>query len=207
MNILKYSKTMAFICLTGVFAACQNDPLKDLTVEDSQVFITNHNESVDFQQFRTFSIVDSVQIYSNRGNTTSLSPIDVLFLNNVVQQMQNLGYQYVSPKDNPDLGLNVAQVRNTYLNVVQRPISPGYGGYWGGYGGYGYGYPSSYSYYQTQESYWILEMLDLKNPDTQNKKLNVVWNASIKGNGLFDGIDTQNIVQSIFAQSSYLKLK
>ncbi len=207
MNILKYSKIAAFTCLAGIFAACQNDPLKDLTVEDSQVFITNHNESVDFQQFQTFSIVDSVQVYSNQGNTTSLTPNDVLFLNNVVQRMQDLGYQYVSPKDNPDLGLNVAQVRNTYLNVVSRPISPGYGGYWGGYGGYGYGYPSSYSYYQTQESYWILEMLDLKNPDTQNKKLNVVWNASIKGNGLFDGIDTQNIVQSVFDQSSYLKLK
>lgn len=207
MKILKYSKVLTVTFLTFTFAACQNDPLKDLTVADTQVFITNHNEAIDFQQFKTFSIVDSVQIYGNQVNTASLSPNDVLFLNNVVQQMQDLGYQYVSPKDNPDVGVNVAQVRNTYLNVVSRPISPGYGSYWGGYGGYGYGYPSSYSYYQTQENYWVLEMLDLKNPDTQNKKLNVVWNASIKGEGLFDGIDTQNIVQSVFAQSTYLKIK
>ncbi len=208
MNILKYRKIVAFACLIGVFASCQNDPLKDLTVEDSQVFFTNYDKSVDFKQFKTFSIVDSVLIYGNRGNGATLTQNDIKFLNAVVQNMQQMGYQYVSPKENPDLGMNVAQVRNAYLNVVSRPISPywGGGGFGGGFGpGFGYGYPSTYSYVQTQENYWTVEMLDFKNPDTANKKVNVIWNATIRGNGLFDGIDADNIVRSIFEQSPYLK--
>ncbi len=209
---MKYTKILGLMALIGVFAACQNDPLKDLTVEDSQVFITNHDESVNFTQFKTFSIVDSVLIIGNQGSGTSLSDTDIQFLNTVIQKMKNLGYQYVSPKENPNVGINVAQVRNAYLNVVSQP-NPYYGNYWGGgfggggyFPGYGYGYPSYYSYVQTREAYWYLEMLDFKNPDVQNEQYNVIWSAMIRGNGLFDGVDTDTMVQSVFDQSSYLKI-
>ena len=208
---MKNIKLLGLFALIGLFAACQNDPLRDLTAEDSQVYITNHDNSVNFKQFKTFSIVDSVLIVGNQGGGTSLSTTDVQFLNTIIQQMQNLGYKYVSPKEKPDVGINVAQVRNAYLNVVSQP-NPYYGSYWGGgYGGgyypsYGYGYPSSYSYVQTREAYWYLEMLDFKNPDVQNEKYNVIWNASIRGNGLFDGVDFDTMVRSVFEQSSYLKI-
>lgn len=204
-------KILGLFALIGLFAACQNDPLSDLTVEDSQVFITNHDNSVNFKQFKTFSIVDSVLIVGNQGGGTSLSATDVQFLNTIIQQMKSLGYKYVSPKEKPDVGINVAQVRNAYVNVVSQP-NPYYGSYWGGgFGGgynsgYGYGYPSSYSYVQTREAYWYLEMLDFKNPDVQNEKYNVIWNASIRGNGLFDGVDFDTMVRSVFEQSSYLKI-
>ncbi len=208
---MKNIKILGLFALIGLLAACQNDPLSDLTVEDSQVFITNHDNSVNFKQFKTFSIVDSVLIVGNQGGGTSLSTTDVQFLNTIIQQMKNLGYTYVSPKEKPDVGINVAQVRNAYVNVVSQP-NPYYGSYWGGgYGGgynsgYGYGYPSSYSYVQTREAYWYLEMLDFKNPDVQNEKYNVIWNASIRGNGLFDGVDFDTMVRSVFEQSSYLKI-
>lgn len=208
---MKYTKILGLLALIGLFAACQNDPLSDLTVEDSQVFITNHDQSVNFKQFKTFSIVDSVLIVGNQGGGTSLSGTEVQFLNTIIQQMKNLGYTYVSPKEKPDVGINVAKVVNAYLNVVSQP-NPYYGNYWGGgfgggyYPGYGYGYPSSYSYVQTREAYWYLEMLDFKNPDVQNEQYNVVWNASIRGNGLFDGVDFDTMVRSVFEQSNYLKI-
>ncbi len=208
---MKNIKILGLFALIGLFAACQNDPLSDLTVEDSQVFITNHDKSVNFKQFKTFSIVDSVLILGNQRGGASLTSTDVQFLNTIIQQMKNLGYEYVSPKEKPDVGINVAQVRNAYLNVVSQP-NPYFGNYWGGgFGGgfnpgYGYGYPSSYSYVQTREAYWYLEMLDFKNPDVQNEKYNVIWNASIRGNGLFDGVDFDTMVRSVFEQSSYLKI-
>ncbi|GHB81463.1 DUF4136 domain-containing protein [Persicitalea jodogahamensis] len=208
---MKNTKILGLLALITVFTACQNDPLSDLTVEDSQVFITNHDESVNFKQFKTFSIVDSVLIIGNQGTGTTLGATDIQFLNTVVQQMKNLGYQYVSPKEGPDVGINVAQVRNAYVNVVSQP-NPYYGNYWGGgfgggyFPGYGYGYPSSYSYVQTREAYWYLEMLDFKNPDVQNEQYNVIWNAQIRGNGLFDGVDFDTMVRSVFEQSSYLKI-
>jgi len=209
---MKYSKIIALAGLVGLLSACNKDPLKDLSLEDSQVFITNHDESVNFKQFKTFSILDSVLVVGNQGNGATLTDLDIKFLTSVARNMENLGYTYVSPKDNPDVGINVAQVRNAYLNVVSQPLSPYAGSYWGGgygygYGpGYGYGYPSTYSYYQTQENYWYLEMLDFKNPDVQNKKLNVIWNAEIRGSGLFDAEYIDGVIQSVFKQSQYLKI-
>lgn len=204
-------KTSFLTILLGasLLAACNNDPLSDLSVEDSQVFITNRNKTVDFNQYKTFSIVDSVIVLGNRGTGTSLSDVDMQVLNRVIANMQQLGYRYVNPRENPDVGINVAQIRNSYLNVVSRPISPYLGSYWGGYyggglGGWGYGYPSYYTYYQVNENYWYLEMVDFKNPDRANQKLNVVWSAEIRGAGLFDVQQVSNVIDSVFKQSGYL---
>jgi len=204
---MRYIKMIGLACLIGLACACTNDPLKNLTVEESQVFITNRDKAVDFKQYKTFSILDSVLIIGNQGTGSSLTDLDIQFLTKVITKMQSLGYAYVSPKDKPDVGINVAQVRNSYVNVVSRPISPYLGNYWGGgFGGYGYGYPSYFSYYQTQENYWYLEMIDFKNPDTQNNQVKVIWNAELKGRGLFDGINVETMVNSVFDQSSYLKI-
>lgn len=203
---MKFSKIIALASLLGIVSACNNDPLSDLSVEESQVFFTNHDESVNFKQFKTFSILDSVLVVGNQGTGTSLTDLDIKFLTSVAREMENLGYTYVSPKDNPDVGINVAQVRNAYLNVVSQPLSPFLGNYWGGGFGYGYGYPATFSYYQTRENYWYLEMLDFKNPDDQNKKLNVIWNAEIRGSGLFDAEYIDGVIQSVFKQSQYLKI-
>lgn len=207
---MKLIKTIGLACLIGLLYGCTNDPLRDLSVEDSQVFITNRDRDVDFRQYRTFSILDSVLIIGNQGTGSSLTDLDILFLTKVIDKMQSLGYTYVSPTDQPDVGINVAQVRNSYVNVVSRPISPYLGNYWGGgfggFGGFGYGYPSYFSFYQTQENYWYLEMIDFKNPDTQNNQLNVIWNAELKGRGLFDPLNVERMVNSVFDQSSYLRI-
>ena len=209
---MKYVKILGLAASIGFFAACQNDPLSDLTVEDSQVFITNHDQSVNFSQYKTFSIVDSVLIVGNQGTRPTLTATEVSFLNTIIQEMQNLGYKYVSPKDKPDVGINVMRVSNTYINVVTQPINPYYGNFWGsGFGGgffpgYGYGYPSTYSYYQTRENYWYLQMVDFKNPNVAEQQYDVVWDAEIRGSGLFDGVDFETMIRSVFGQSSYLKV-
>jgi hypothetical protein len=119
--------------------------------------------------------------------------------------MQNMGYKYVSRKDNPDVGINVSWITNTYLNVYQ-PLSSYYGGYWGGYG---YGYPSYYSYYETSESSWMISMLDFKNPKTtaSGKTFNVIWDAQIRGSAIGDQNLIDKMADSIFGQSGYLKIK
>ncbi len=206
---MKYYNLIFLAGLFTLLVSCTKDPLRDLSMEDSQVFITNRDPSANFQQYKTFSILDSVLVIGNQGSGASLTDVDIKFLTTIVRSMQELGYTYVSPAKNPDIGINVAQVRNAYLNVVSQPISPYLGNYWGGYGygsGYGYGYPSTYSYYQTQENYWYIEMIDFKNPNTQNKTVKVVWNAEIRGNGLFDSASIDNVIASVFQQSNYLKL-
>ncbi|QRR04333.1 DUF4136 domain-containing protein [Dyadobacter sandarakinus] len=186
--------------------SCSKDPISDLSTEETLVYITNHDKTANYKNYKTFSIVDSVLVVENDRAGTALTDIDRALLQRLVTNMQQLGYKYVSPKQNPDVGINAAWITNTYLNVASIPFSSYYGGYWGG-GGYGYGYPSYYQYYETSESYWLVTMLDFKNPNTTNKTFNVIWNAQIRGAGIGSAQYIDNMVDGIFGQSGYLNIK
>lgn len=199
-----FKKASLFLLIAGLgLMSCSKDPISDLSNEESLVYITNHDKSANFSQFKTFSIVDSVLIVENDRTGTSLDDIDRAILQRIVTNMQNLGYKYVGPKEKPDVGINVTWITNTYLNVV----SQYYGGYWGG--GYGYGYPNYYNYYETSESSWLISMLDFKNPQTTptGKTYNVIWDAQIRGAAIGDQNLIEKMADSIFGQSGYLKIK
>lgn len=199
-----FKKASLFLLIASLgLMSCSKDPISDLSNEESLVYITNHDKSANFSQFKTFSIVDSVLIVENNRTGTSLDDIDRAILQRIVTNMQNLGYKYVGPKEKPDVGINVTWITNTYLNVV----SQYYGGYWGG--GYGYGYPSYYNYYETSESSWLISMLDFKNPQTTptGKTFNVIWDAQIRGAAIGDQNLIEKMADSIFGQSAYLKIK
>jgi len=182
--------------------SCTKDPLAGLSDPDSQVFITNRDAQANYKQYKTFSVVDSVQVIEDDYSTSDLTSLDQDMLIRIVTNMEKLGYKYVPAGSKPDIGINLARVTNTSINVVSQPVSS----YWGYGGGYGYGYPSYYQYYQTSESFWSLSMLDLKNPDTVTKNLKVVWNAQIRGAGLGNEEYVDQMVDSVFGQSAYLKI-
>jgi hypothetical protein len=202
--MLKKASLIILIASLGL-TSCSKDPIGDLSTEESLVYVTNHDKSADYKQYKTFSIVDSVLIVENGKSRTSLDQIDRDLLNRIITNMKSMGYTYVGPKENPDVGINAAWITNTYLNVVSQPLSSYYGGYWGG-GGYGYGYPSYYSYYETAESYWLISMLDFKNPNTVDKTFKVIWDAQIRGAGIGQSQLIDKMVDSIFGQSNYLKI-
>jgi hypothetical protein len=205
MSMRRFPILFGAIAAGLLLLSCSNDPLSDLTYEDSQVFFTNRDRDINFKDYKSFSIVDSVYVISNQGEGKSLSEQDRSMLTRLIHNMQQLGYQYVGPADNPDVGLSVELVDNRYLNLVQVPMGGYWGSYWGGYGGWGMGMPSYYSYQQVQELYWTVNMLDLKNPDTTNQKLRVIWNAQIRGEGLYQNNLIPRMVDNLFAQSTYLK--
>ncbi|MEO6685905.1 MAG: DUF4136 domain-containing protein, partial [Dyadobacter sp.] len=85
--------------------SCTKDPINDLTDLDSQVFITNYDKSIDFKQFKTFSIADSVQVVQDDRSGTALTDLDKQMLSSVITKMQSLGYTYVAASKKPDVGL------------------------------------------------------------------------------------------------------
>ncbi|WP_414617696.1 DUF4136 domain-containing protein [Dyadobacter sp. 32] len=189
------------MCLSATLFSCSKDPLSGLSDSDSQIFVTNHDNQANFKLYKTFSVVDSVQVVEDNYSGTGLTSLDRAMLIRIIDNMEKLGYKYVLASAKPDVGINLARITNTSLNVVSQPISP----YWGYGGGYGYGYPNYYTYYQTSESYWSMSMIDLKNPDTVNNKIKVIWNAQIRGSGLGNDSFVSQMVDSVFGQSSYLK--
>lgn len=181
-------------------AGCTPNPLDGLSVADSQVFITNHDKTVDFSQYETFSIPDSVQVIYNEQRGQSADNFDLAFLSRISQDMGNHGYTQVERTASPDLGISASYVQQTQTGVSVNPY------YYDPYWGYGYGSyysPSYYTYYQVSESYWYIQIVDLKNVDANGGKLNIIWSAQIRGGGLGD--NPNRMIDAIFEQSDYLK--
>jgi hypothetical protein len=194
----------------GSLASCTKEPLKNLTAEESRIYITDHDSSVNFSSFKTFSIVDTVSIIEDgQLSGKQLTAWDASILNAVAAEMTARGYTQVGRTENPDLGVNVSRIYNTYNGVMSYPD------YWGGYGGYydpfywgypgsSYYFPQRYSIYQITEGAASIDLLDLKTAST-TKQIRGVWNGLIRGTGVFNVNNAPSQVKALFDQSPYLK--
>ena len=195
--------------MSFVYMGCTKEPLNNLNNEESRIYITDHDSSVNFTNYKTFNISDSVAVINNSSVKKQLNDVDVAYINAVTKYMEQDGYMLVTKEQNPDVGVDVNRIISTSTGVIS------YGDYWGyydsywdpyywGYPGYGYNLPYAYSVYQIKEGAISVDMLDLKNA-AETKKINVVWTGLIRGSGIFDPIVADSQVKALFDQSPYLK--
>ena len=189
-------------------SSCGKDPLKDMTEEESRIYVTNRADSVDFTSYKTFSIADSVAVASN-SNTgeRALTDYDKKLIADVTQSLQARGYTLVNRVAKPDLAVNLTRIDNTYSSIIYDPgYWSGIGGYFDpfywGYPGYGYYWPTYYQVYQKERAVSI-DIVDLKN--AKNNQLVAVWNAMLRGSGVWNISNVDSMVSAVFAQSTYLK--
>ena len=185
------------------------DPLKNMSEDESRIYITNHDSTVKFSSYKTYSIVDSVSLIANNQFAgREATTWDRQVIDAVQSAMSARGFVKVDRSQNPDLGINVSRVYSTTTNVVD--LSGYYGGYGGyydpyywGYGGYDYYFPS-YGYYQSTEAALSIDILDLKNA-SNNQTIKGVWNGLVRGEGIFRSSNVQSQIQALFDQSPYLR--
>ena len=200
---------MAVGILMLVAFGCKKDPLDHMTVDESRIYITDHDSTLNFGSFKTFSVSDSVARIENGEASMQLNDADVAYISAVKQEMKSRGFTQVSKDADPDLGLVVNRIISTSTGVIS------YGSYWDrysyywdpyywGYPGYGYYLPYQYAVYQLREGAVSVDMVDLKNANT-NKKLNVVWTGLIRGTGIYNADVAASQVKALFDQSPYLK--
>jgi len=203
---------MIIIGLAGfstVFNSCAKDPVSNLTPDESRIYITDHDSTVNFSNYTTYSISDSVAVIDNGHSTHELTDVDQAYISAVKKYMDAAGYHMVSKNDNPDIGVDVNHIINTSTGVIS------YGDYWNDYGGYwdpyywgypdyGYYIPYAYSVYQVKEGAISVDLLDLKNAAAHDK-INVIWTGLIRGSGIFNTSVADTQVKALFDQSSYLK--
>ena len=202
----------ALLTATVLLAAtsCTKDPMRNLTAEESRIYITNKDNNANFNTYKTYSIPDSVYIIDNNssaGGQATAADLDALAA--VRNAMESRGYVRVARNQTPDLGINVSRLYNTSTNLVDLGnYWGGYGGYYDpfywGYGGYGYGYPSAYAFVESTEAMLSVDLLDLKNAPANNR-INVIWNGLIRGSGIFTSTALTSGVQALFEQSPYLR--
>jgi hypothetical protein len=199
----------------GVLTSCRDSAINDLSPADSPVYITNYDNSINFSQYKTFSLPDSVVIQSNDNYQTVRSSVADQFVSNVAAALTARGYQRVAKGQPADLGVAVIRVDNQYTGIASNPYSY-YSNYWGGgygyggLGGYGYSpYYQSYYTYQVSEQYWEIQMVDLKNAPTTSgtdkPQLNVIYDATVRGSDVTDTQAVNTATNAIFSQSPYLK--
>jgi hypothetical protein len=190
------------LLLAAMSWSCAPDALQDLTPEDSQVFITNYQKSANFRNYQTFSLADSVYLLQNQRTGVSTLPLDFRILGRVADNLTKRGYKRILRSEKPDLGVNVIRISETQSGVVAN-YNP-WNSYWGYGGGGGFYYPPTYSYYESTETYWYIEIVDLKNA-VSGQQPSIIWNAQIRGSGIFDESTLASVVENVFTQSTYLK--
>jgi hypothetical protein len=206
-------KTILFLLgLAGsslVYTGCSKQPLDNLTNDESRIYITDHDSTVNFSNYKTYSISDSVAVINNGNSTHELNDVDQTYIDAVKKYMNQMGYVLTNKNNNPDVGVDVSRIVSTTTGVISYgDYWDYYNGYWDpyywGYPGYDYYVPYAYSVYQIKEGAISVDILDLKNASS-NDKINVIWTGLIRGSGIFDSTVADSQVKALFDQSSYLK--
>ena len=196
--------------LMVLMIGCRKDPMNNLTSEESRIYITNHDSTVSFSSYQTFSIADSVAVIDGNQVSSQFNETDQAFVAALKNNMQQLGYTLVSKAEHPDLGVTVSRIINTSTGVINYNDYWDYYGsyydpfYWG-YSGYGWGSPGwGFATYQVKEGMLSIDMVDLKNAATNNNQIKVIWNGMIRGSGIFNAATAASQVSALFNQSPYI---
>lgn len=189
-----------------VLTSCSKDPLANLTQEESRIYITNTDSTVNFASFNTYSLSDSVTVINNGQATRQQSLVDQAFITAVKTQLDNRGYTQVAASANPQLAVNVNRIYNTSTGLIRYRdyYNDYYGGYYDpffyGYPGYNYYSPYGYATYTIREGALSVDILDLKNAASKNR-IDVIWTGLIRGSGIFNASTAGQQVSLLFQQS------
>ena len=188
-----------------MITSCTKDPLKDLSDEESRIYITQRDNTVNFRAFKTFTIADSVAYINNNQLVTRFTAVDAQFIEAIRNQMQQRGFVFVSRNQNPDIGITVSRIYTTYQGIVD--YTNYYYDYWDplywGYTGSSYFFPSYYGVYQVTEGALSVDMLNLKDAPSTNQ-IKSIWNGFIRGSGIFSSQNVNSQVEALFTQSPYI---
>ena len=205
-------KVLFYPALVLLAIACQKEPYSQDNDGEYLVY-TAPAKDVDFSDFRTFDIADSVLVIGD-GNKSYYSQSDnaLALIQAYRTNMEKLGYIYLPSNPNAQLGIQVTYAEDTerFVQYYDDPYwwldYPGYwpAGYWGNWTGWYYPYPVVYSY---TTNALIADMVDLTAGEL-NGKLKIVWSCYIGGPASasinYDVKRMSAAVDQAFAQSPYL---
>lgn len=195
------------LLLVTLLQSCRKDPYKDLTFDESRIYVTNNEPDADYTDYTTFSVGDSAFVFDNGYYYKELTDLDQAYIDALTNAMTARGFTEVTNDQNPDLGINFTRFYSTSTGIIDNGYWGGYGGYYDpyywGYGGYGYGAPY-YSTYTYTEGAITADILDLKNTET-NGEISIIWNGLIRGSGIFSSSTAASSVQALFDQSPYIQ--
>jgi hypothetical protein len=210
-------KKIIFIsALALLAAACQVEPYPQDS-DDEYIVYTSPAKDVDFTQFQTFDIADSVLVIGQTDKPYYSQSKNALALIQAFRtNMEDPGYVYTPSNPDAELGIQVTYIVKTerYIQYNNNPYwwmdYPGYwpAGYWGDWTGWYYPYPVTYTY---TTNALIADMVDLTPVVTadESKPLTIVWSSYIGGpasSSIYADVQRMRVaINQAFKQSPYLK--
>jgi hypothetical protein len=180
------------------------------SIGDYDLIVSQYDPEIDFGTYQTYVMPDSVVHIIDEGKEDEIThKFDEQILNELRDNMANIGYSEADTSQNPNLSLLVYVTSKTRTGWS---YYPGYGGYWGYWGYYpphwgpGYGGWAVPYEYTTGTLAW--ELIDNSSFNSADSTFKVIWGAGILG--VLDDTDT-NIkyrlsrdIDQAFNQSPYL---
>lgn len=194
--------------------ACQKEPF--FRDRDNEYLVyTSPGEDVDFKDYQTFYIADSVLVIGQSAEPEySQSTNAKVLIEAYKDNMEKCGYVYTTSRSDADLGIQLTYMVQTekYVQYYNDPYwwldYPGYWspGFWGDWYGYYYHRPIAYVY---STNSLVADMVDLSSEVGTGRSLEVVWTSYIGGpagpNITYDVQRMQVAIDQAFEQSEYLK--
>ena len=196
-----------------LMAACQKEPYT-LDNDNSYLVYTSPGKDVNFTQYKTFDMTDSLLVIG-QGSKPKYVRNDAVkaILLDFRRNMEARGFVYTPDAEAADLGVQLTYVIKTerFVQFYSDPYwwldYPGYWspGYWGDWYGYYYPYRVTYTF---STNALVADMVDLTAEQGSGKSLEIIWTSYIGGPaGPSASYDVKRMTSSInqaFAQSPYL---
>ena len=112
--------SLAFLALLSFYLnSCVKDPVKNLTEDESRIYVTNYDTTVSFSSYKTFKIADSIAIITNnRLEGRDRTQIDAQFIDATIAGLQQRGYVRVANDQTADLAVTLSAITNTNTQLV-----------------------------------------------------------------------------------------
>ncbi len=208
---------LALVCMISCY------PEGPEYVHEKDMALTHYDENANFAAYSTFVLPDSVVFIKPDGDSASINQeVSSRVLELVRKNFTDRNYKLLSAEEaenqTPDFMVTVTAFTIPVFNYAA------WGNYWGwypgwswfgwgaGWGGYYPWYPwyaGGYSYYAYDEGTLVIDMLDVKNADSQSKRIPVLWSGVntgiLAGSKVYLCDRLARGIDQCFLQSPYLR--
>jgi len=205
------NRIISFLIAGLLLAGCYKSPDTSQLSSDF-VVVTNFDDKADFKSYSTFVLPPYVGLITSNAADTILDPqYGDQILASIKTHLEARGYNNVTNNHQADLGVSVTALKEVTIVTGWYPGSwwgyPGWGGCYWYYCGWYPTYPPYYPTYVYKTGSLVIELVDLKNVDAAEQKLNVIWtnwNGGALGSSSTNLQNALNSIDQAFIQSPYV---
>ncbi|GAL85207.1 hypothetical protein MYP_2436 [Sporocytophaga myxococcoides] len=195
--------------LTIAFSCQKVDPANDLSFEDQDIYVTNHDKNFDFNTVKTYFISNKVTPLKLTSDTTQYKNVDTAFISLINTNLAQRGFIRVDKNANPDViviisrllfytgGNDFSYINNGIYEGLANPDT--------------ILFPKPFSAPLEFTNPAVISgslSIDMVNAKSSTDSLNIIWNGIVVGAliSAFPGTEqrTKDGINSLFKQSPYL---